>query len=41
MFNKHEGGKGDKPILPKDQKKYEDNWNKIFKQKQDDKPTKK
>ena len=36
MFNKHPGGKGDKPILPKDQKTYDNNWNQIFKKKKDD-----
>ena len=36
MFNKHQGGKGDRPILPKDQKTYDDNWNQIFKKKKDE-----
>jgi len=33
MFNKHPGGKGDRPILPKDQEKFDNNWDNIFKRK--------
>lgn len=36
MFNRHQGGKGDRPILPKDQKTYDSNWDQIFKKKQDE-----
>jgi hypothetical protein len=36
MFNKHPGGKGDKPILPKDQKKFDNNWDAIFKKKKEE-----
>lgn len=38
MFNKHPGGKGDRPILPKDQEKFDNNWDAIFKKKPKDKP---
>ena len=37
MFNKHPGGKGDKPILPKDMEQFDNNWDAIFKKKQDTK----
>lgn len=33
MFNKHDGGKGDKPILPQDREKFDNNWDRIFKAK--------
>lgn len=33
MFHKHPGGKGDKPILPKDQEQFDNNWDNIFKKK--------
>jgi hypothetical protein len=33
MFNKHDGGKGDKPILPQDQEAFDNNWDRIFKAK--------
>ena len=29
MFHKHPGGKGDKPILPKDQEQFDNNWDNI------------
>lgn len=35
MFNKHPGGKGDRPILPKDQEQFDNNWDTIFKKKKD------
>lgn len=39
MFNRHPGGKGDRPILPKDSKKFDNNWDAIFKKKkEEDKP---
>ena len=31
MFHRHDGGKGDKPILPQDKEKYDNNWDAIFK----------
>ena len=34
MFNRHDGGKGDKPILPQDREKFDSNWDAIFKKKQ-------
>ena len=34
MSNKHDGGKGDKPILPKNREKFDNNWDAIFKKKQ-------
>lgn len=34
MFNKHPGGKGDRPILPKDQEQFDNNWDAIFKKKE-------
>jgi hypothetical protein len=37
MFHKHPGGKGDKPILPKDQQKYDNNWDAIFKKPKEEK----
>jgi hypothetical protein len=36
MFNKHPGGKGDRPILPKDQEQFDNNWDAIFKKKKVD-----
>jgi len=36
MFNKHDGGKGDRPILPKDAEKFNNNWDLIFKKKKKD-----
>lgn len=33
MFNRHDGGKGDKPILPQDREKFDNNWDSIFKAK--------
>ena len=33
MFNKHDGGKGDRPILPKDKEQFDNNWDTIFKKK--------
>jgi hypothetical protein len=33
MFNKHDGGKGDKPILPQDREQFDNNWDRIFKAK--------
>ena len=35
MFHRHDGGKGDKPILPQDKEKYDNNWDAIFKKKKD------
>ena len=35
MFNKHDGGKGDKPILPKDREQFDNNWDAIFNKKKD------
>jgi len=42
MFHKHPGGKGDRPILPKDQEQFDNNWDNIFKKKKEepDKPLK-
>jgi hypothetical protein len=37
MFNKHDGGKGDKPILPKDAEQFDKNWDAIFKKPKKDK----
>ena len=34
MFHRHDGGKGDKPILPQDKEKFDNNWDAIFKKKQ-------
>lgn len=33
MFHRHPGGKGDRPILPKDQEQFDNNWDNIFKKK--------
>lgn len=38
MFNRHPGGKGDRPILPKDSEKFDNNWDTIFKKKKKDIP---
>ena len=38
MFNRHDGGKGDKPILPKDREQFDNNWDKIFKAKKTKEP---
>lgn len=37
MFNRHDGGKGDKPILPKDAEQFDKNWDAIFKKQKQDK----
>ena len=34
MFHRHDGGKGDKPILPQDKEKFDNNWDAIFKPKE-------
>lgn len=31
MSKRHDGGKGDRPILPKNQEKFDSNWDNIFK----------
>ena len=33
MFNRHDGGKGDKPTPVHDREAYDNNWDKIFNQK--------
>jgi hypothetical protein len=38
MFHKHDGGKGDKQILPQDREKFDNNWDKIFKAKKSKEP---
>jgi len=30
MANRHDGGKGDKPILPQNQEQFANNWDTIF-----------
>ena len=38
MFHRHDGGKGDKPILPQDKEKFDNNWDTIFKKKEQQYP---
>ena len=36
MANRHDGGKGDKPILPQNQEQFDKNWDAIFKKATDE-----